>query len=187
MLPFAAPAFVVGVGAAGAAIVSLADATSPSQVRWAATGVAIVWGIAGLLIGLRRRSEPLGLIVAAVAACAAAVLAGSARTGTDNGRVRDVATGLLVAVLFHLAVGLPEGRLGSRPRRILVALGYVAAIVVGLGRERDRCRDRRPDDRDGRACSWSSRSVSTPTGAARRVRSSARGCNGPAGVSWSPR
>ena len=132
LLPFGTPAFVVGVGAAGAAIVSLADASSPSQVRWAATGVAIVWGIAGLLIGLRRRTEPLGLIVAAVAACAAAVLAASARTGTDNGRVRDVATGLLVAVLFHLAVGLPEGRLGSRLRRILVALGYVAAIVVGL-------------------------------------------------------
>ncbi|HEY3724664.1 MAG TPA: histidine kinase [Acidimicrobiia bacterium] len=131
LLPFALPAFVVGVAATGAAIVSVADVAGPSEVRWAATGVAAVWGLAGVLIGLRRRSEPLGFLVALVAACMAAVLAGSAGADTSSGRVRDLAATLLAAVLFHLALGLPEGRLGVRWRRVLVGLGYVAAIVVG--------------------------------------------------------
>ncbi len=131
LLPFALPALVVGVAAAGVAIVSLADVGAPSDVRWAATGVAAVWGLAGVLIGMRRRGEPLGLLVALVAACAAAVLAGSAGTDTGSGRLRDIAAALLAAVLFHLALGLPEGRLGVRWRRVLVGLGYMAAIVVG--------------------------------------------------------
>ncbi len=131
-LPFAAPAFVIGVASAGAAVVSLPDVADPSGVRWAATTVAVVWGIAGVLIGLRRRREPLGLLVAAVAAFLAAVLAGFAANDTTSVRVRDVAAALLAAVLFHLAVGLPEGRLVVRWRRVLVAMGYGAAIVVGV-------------------------------------------------------
>jgi signal transduction histidine kinase len=132
LLPFAAPAVLVGVGAAIAAVVALSDAAHPSQVRWAATVVAVIWGAAGGLIGLRRRSEPLGLIVAAVAALAAAVLTGSAKTGTSNGRLRDVATALLLAVLFHLALGLPDGRLLTRMRRAFVAVAYVAAVAIGF-------------------------------------------------------
>lgn len=131
LFPFAAPAFVVGIAAAGAAVVSLADVGMPSQVRYAATGVTVVWGVAGLLIGLRRRSEPLGVLVAIVAAFAAAALAGSAKTGSTNGRLRDVATALLIAGLFHLAMGLPDGRLGHRMRWVLVGLGYLAAIGIG--------------------------------------------------------
>ncbi len=131
LFPFAAPAFVVGVASAGGAVVSLAGVGDPSQVRLAATGVAVVWGLAGVLIGLRRRSEPLGIMVAAVAALATAALAGSAGTGSSNGRLRDIATALLIAVLFHLAMGLPDGRLVDRSRRVLVALGYLAGVVIG--------------------------------------------------------
>lgn len=132
LLPFAAPAFVVGVAAAGAAIVAIVDVGQPTAVRVAATGATVVWAIAGILIGLRRRSEPLGLLIAAVAALSAAALAGSAATDSTGGRVRDVGTALLLAVLFHLAVSLPEGRLIQRSRRVLVVLGYVAAIAAGV-------------------------------------------------------
>jgi signal transduction histidine kinase len=131
LLPYAAPAFVIGVAASGAALVSLADSGTPSAVRYAATGATVVWGVAGLLIGLRRRSEPLGLLVAFVAAFSAAALEGSAKTGTANGRLRDVATALTIAVLFHLATALPEGRLADRSRKIFVGLAYVAAVAVG--------------------------------------------------------
>jgi signal transduction histidine kinase len=136
-LPFAAPAFIVGVAAAGAAVVSIVDVSSPSAVRYAATGVSVVWAVAGILIGLRRRSEPLGLLVTGVALLAAAALAGSAATDTNGGRAYDLATALLFAVLFHLAVGLPEGRLTDRWRRVLVGLGYLAAIAVGLIEDAD--------------------------------------------------
>jgi signal transduction histidine kinase len=132
LLPYAAPAFVVGVAAAGAAVVELADSSRASQVRWAGTVVVVVWGLAGLLIGLRRRRDPLGLIVSGVAALGAAVLAGSAHTGTSNGRLRDVATALLIAVLFHLAVSLPDGRVTSRASGIMVLLGYGAGIAIGF-------------------------------------------------------
>ncbi len=135
LFPFAAPAFVVGVAAAGAAVVSLAGVSAPSEVRWTGTGVALVWALAGLLIGLRRRAEPLGLLVAVVAGCLAAALAASASTDATGGRLRDVATAALVAVLFHLVVSLPEGRLLARWRRLVVALGYVAAIAVGFSED----------------------------------------------------
>ncbi len=135
LFPFAAPAFVVGVAAAGAAIVAIVDVGEPSAVRYAATGATVVWAVAGILIGLRRRSEPLGLIVAAVAALSAVVLAGSASSDSTGGRARDVGTALLLAVLFHLAVGLPEGRLIQRSRRVLVALGYIVAIAVGMAED----------------------------------------------------
>jgi signal transduction histidine kinase len=135
LFPFAAPAFVVGVAAAGAALVSLVGVDAPSVVRYSATGVTAIWAVAGILIALRRRSEPLGLMVTVVAACATAALIGSAATETSGGRLRDVATALLIAVVFHLAVGLPEGRLIDRSRQVLVGLGYVTAIAVGFAED----------------------------------------------------
>ena len=137
LLPFAAPAFVVGVAAAGAAIVSVAGVSAPSEVRWAGTVVAVVWGLAAVLIGLQRRSEPLGLLVGVVALCLAGVLIGRAATDTSGGRLRDVAAAGLVAVLFHLVVSLPEGRMLVRSRRVAVAAGYLAAIVVGVAENAD--------------------------------------------------
>ncbi len=145
LLPFAAPAFVVGVAAAGAALVSIAGVDAPSGVRYAATGVTVVWAIAGILIALRRRSEPLGLLVAVVAVCSTAALIGSAATDTSGGRLRDVGTALLIAVLFHLAVGLP----GRATRRSLPPGARRARLPRrdrgGLRRGRERRVDRGAD------------------------------------------
>ena len=44
MLPFAAPAFVVGIAAVVVAVVALGDVGDPSAVRWVATVVAAVLG-----------------------------------------------------------------------------------------------------------------------------------------------
>src|SRR3954453_4046689 len=83
LFPYAAPAFVVGIAAAGAAIVELADTSSASQVRWAGKVVGVIWGLDGLLIGLGPGRDPLGLIVSGVGALGAAVLAASAHTGSS--------------------------------------------------------------------------------------------------------
>ena len=145
--------------------------------------------IAGLLIGLRRRSEPLGLLVAAVAACAAAALAGSATTGTT-------------------AAGCAMSRPACWSRCCSISpsacpkAGWATRLPPRPGRDRLRRGDRRrprretptdaddrgADDRDGRRAACSSRSVSYAEPVPqRRARSSARGCSGPAGASSSPR
>ena len=46
--------------------------------------------------------------------------------------MRAVAIGFLPAVGLHLALGLPDGRLRTTPRRIETALGYVASAVLAV-------------------------------------------------------
>ena len=78
---------------------------------------------------MARAAEPLGLLVALVGVFIAAALAVAHRRRRDSS---GIAAGLVVAAAFHLALGLPDGRLLTPARKGLAVAGYGAGFVVGL-------------------------------------------------------
>lgn len=93
------------------------------------------WVVAAVQHSWRGRSEPLGMLLWAGAT--AGTVGFVARTWTVGASsAADGALGVIgsfgdcvgSAVLFHLAVGLPSGRLGSAGRRVAVGAAYVAAF-----------------------------------------------------------
>jgi signal transduction histidine kinase len=75
-----------------------------------------------------------GSLAAAVALAAARAADGSAGTERSAGRaVVTVAVPLVIAISFHLMLGLPDGRLGGRARRLAAGAAYAAAACAGLG------------------------------------------------------
>ena len=111
-----------------------------------AAAVVTVWAVAATALAGRASLRPLARLAVAVAAIGGAGLlaAGgvgrgwSGPAGTLAGLVRPLALCLLPAVGLHLLLGLPEGRLVSRPRRVAAVAGYAAAVVVGLALWADR-------------------------------------------------
>jgi signal transduction histidine kinase len=103
-------------------------------------GLAVAWALAGLALVLRAGQRRLGAVVLAAAALGGACLLCSGILHRDLGGplasaaalVRPAAAGLLPAVALHLIVGLPDGHLVGQPRRIVVAVGYVAGACLGL-------------------------------------------------------
>ena len=89
-----------------------------------------LWAAAGVVLLARKRQEPLGPIVLAGAALAAA--------GRLWHGAAPVVVGLEPAVGLHLLLGLPEGRLRSRARKGVAAAGYVigAGVAVYLWTQR---------------------------------------------------
>ncbi len=76
-----------------------------------------------------------GTFLGAVALFATGLLARSVASDDLHdlaATLRAVAIGFLPAIGLHLALGLPEGRLGTTPRRIETALGYVASAVLAV-------------------------------------------------------
>jgi len=139
----AAQAWVAG-GAGGVGVTALLvplvhawqrDAAVASSVAVAV--VLVCWLAAAVQHTVRDDAEPLGVLLW-VAASAGTVgfaartwlLVGSAAAGGPLDVVGNVADCLGSAVLLHLAIGLPTGRLGSGVRRLAVATGYVAACGV---------------------------------------------------------
>jgi signal transduction histidine kinase len=107
------------------------------------------WAAAAVFVAYHRPSEPLAVVMAFAALVGSAVLLGAALAGrnvaTDTMRdfgagVRGVGVALLPAVGLHLVLGLPDGTLGSRVRRLWAAAGYVGSLVVAayLVNERPR-------------------------------------------------
>jgi len=100
------------------------------------------WVAAGASLALRRRSEPLGLVVlggallAAAALDCAALLASPGGHGSallDLARLgQPLALGLLPAVGMHVMLGLPSGRLESGTRRGVAALAYAVGAAAGV-------------------------------------------------------
>src|SRR5439155_20472873 len=90
---------------------------------------------------LPRRRAALAGVMALPAAVGALVLLGAALAGrnvaTDTVRdfgagLRGVAVAVLPGVGLHLVLGLPDGGLRSRARRLWVAAGYAASAVVAV-------------------------------------------------------
>ena len=75
----------------------------------------------------------LGAAVASVALTAARI--GDEAAGAPHQAARAVSTlavALVIAIWVHMLLALPDGRLGSRGRRIGAGLAYAAAAAVGL-------------------------------------------------------
>ena len=95
------------------------------------------WSAAGVSLVVRRREEPLGVVVLG-GTVVGGVAAGSAAALLDGGSsaleaVRALAVALLPAVGLHLAVTIPTGEPERRSHRTLVVWGYALALLVGVG------------------------------------------------------
>jgi signal transduction histidine kinase len=108
-------AAMVAIGLAVWAVIarSGSDATATGVLRPA---LALAWALAGLVLVVRRPSEPLGGLVSATAGVAAA--------GSLFHVLTRVVIPLLPAMGMHLLLALPAGILGTRARRILAGIGY---------------------------------------------------------------
>ncbi len=128
----AVPAIVVGAGGVTAAVLGIAAIDDVSALQ-ATTAVALIaWALAGTVIAWLRPAEPLGLLVALVGATGA--LARLADAQIDPSAtwepIRAFAVLAAVAVMFHLVLGLPDGRLRTRLRLLLAGAGYVSAAAI---------------------------------------------------------
>jgi signal transduction histidine kinase len=136
--PVAALALVgIALALGGLLLVGDDGLSAAEMVR---VGLVVAWALAGLALVLRAGLRRLGVVVLAAAALGGACVLSSGilhrdPTGTlasAAALVRPLAAGLLPAVALHLIVGLPDGRLSSRPRRVGVAAGYAAGAALGV-------------------------------------------------------
>ena len=129
----------VGAGLALGGLLLVGD-DGLSAAELVRVGLVVAWALAGLSLVVRPGQRRLGAIVLAAAALGGACVLCSGILHRDPGGslsaaaalVRPLAAVLLPAVALHLIVGLPDGRLQSRPRRVGVAAGYAAGVALGL-------------------------------------------------------
>ena len=124
----AAPLAVILAGAA----LAIAVTDGPAPVEIVRPALVVLWAIAGLLLGLRRRHDRLapivlgGSIVAAIGTLAAATIVhrpGGALESQWEVALR-LSAAMLPAVALHLMLGLADGRLATPIRRNTVLAGY---------------------------------------------------------------
>ncbi len=105
------------------------------------------WAVAAMFVALHRPREPLAAIMALAGLVGAAALFGAALAGRDvaTATVRDFGAGvrgaslaLFPAVALHLVLGLPDGALVTRARRLWVVAGYAASAVLAVVLVSDR-------------------------------------------------
>jgi signal transduction histidine kinase len=124
-----------GTGAAGLLACSAAVAlalTSPDLSRPAARSVLVCWTTlpylaSGLVAWHRRPASRFGplMVAAGFATCASSLQWADAALPSTVGQLFD----LLPAALFlHVFLAFPTGRLPGRPERLLVGVGYLAAV-----------------------------------------------------------
>jgi len=142
VVPFAV---IVGAAALWSAVVDTRAPVGPGRVLCAS--LVVVWCAAAVLVATQRPGEPLPVVMMLGAAVGAFAVGGSALLGHDlsGSTARDLAAlaraagvAFLPACALHLALGLPDGRLVTTGRRVLVAVGYVASAGVAVALYGDR-------------------------------------------------
>ena len=129
----------VGAGLAVGGLLLVGD-DGLSAAELVRVGLVVAWALAGLVLVARPGQRRLGAVVLAAATLGGVCVLCSGilhrnpagPLGAAAALVRPLAAGLLPAVALHLIVGLPDGWLGSRPRRVGVAVGYAAGAALGL-------------------------------------------------------
>jgi signal transduction histidine kinase len=125
---------------AGLAVAGLRTAAPGGVPALSAVAFSLVLAGAGAAAVLARTPHrtalwPVALGAAVAAAGLAAARIGARPGGAPQHAARDVATlavPLVIAISLHLLLALPDGRLGSRGRRIAAGLAYAAAAAAGL-------------------------------------------------------
>jgi signal transduction histidine kinase len=133
----------VALAVAAVALVTIAgligDRVPLGPGRVLSVVLVCAWAVAAVFVAMRRPKEMLAPLMAFAAVVGAAVLLGAALAGRDvatetvrdfGAGMRGVAVALLPAVGLHLALGLPDGGLRTRARRLWVGAGYVAGVVI---------------------------------------------------------
>jgi signal transduction histidine kinase len=138
-LPLAALLAPLAAGLAlGGLLFAGDDGTSAAEeVR---AGLVVAWALAGLALVVRPAVRRLGTVVLVAAALAGscALSSGilhhdpSSVTGDVAALLRPMAAALLPAAGLHLLLGLPDGRLGTRPRRGTATAGWAGCAALGV-------------------------------------------------------
>jgi signal transduction histidine kinase len=138
-LPLAAGLALLAAGlAVGGLLLASADGTSPAEgVR---AGLVVAWALAGLALAARPDLRRLGTIVLAAAALAGIYVLSSGvlhhdpsgAAGDLAGLMRPLVAALMPAAGLHLLLGLPDGHLGTRPRRGAAAAGWAGCAALGV-------------------------------------------------------
>lgn len=135
---FAAP---VAIGLAAAALITEFGSTGPSWTQFVAAVLVVLWAVAGVALGVRQRQDRLGPIVlggsvVAGMLCFAQALWARGELDDTVGDavliVTPLAAAILPAIVLHMFLALPEGRLRSRGRQRSVIAGYAIAVAVGI-------------------------------------------------------
>ena len=132
-----AVALVAAVVAVVSAALRSSAAIGPGRVLTAS--LVVLGCLCAVFAASRRPDESLPLLMAGAALAAATAMLGAAMLGRDLGDAEaDTAAALralgavaIPVIGLALALGLPDGRLGSRARRVTVGFGVV--VAVGLG------------------------------------------------------
>ncbi len=132
---------------AGALAVTGAGLSAPGRVsalQAAGYAVAVVWAMSAVLTTRARERTPqwqvsCGALAAVLALTCTRAAAGASAGGHDLLLAGATLAGALVIALWiHLLLAVPDGRLGSRPRQVTAASGYLlaaagAAIRIAAG------------------------------------------------------
>ena len=122
------PAAALAVTGAG-----LAAPASVTPLQGTGYTVAVVWALSAVLTARARERTPqwqvsCGALAAVIALSATRAANGASQASHDMLLAAATLAGVLVIVLWiHLLLAVPDGRLGSRPRRAAVASLYVLA------------------------------------------------------------
>jgi signal transduction histidine kinase len=134
---------VSGLGALVALVVAGRQATVALVV---VSCLAAVWAAAGINLSVRHRCPAASIVLGLSAVIGLGALSwswdvGGPLTGT-NSLLADLgqrlALGLVPAIVFHLALTMPDGHIGKAVNRRLVIGGYVTGAAMGAALMADR-------------------------------------------------
>ena len=126
-----------GLAGTAVAVAGAGSGATPTQVIGAV--LVVLWAIAGVALGVRRRFDRLAPIVLLGAVIGGGLcLAQAVGAREDIGDRSDAAAiavrltaSLLPAVALHMLAALPDGRLLTTTRRRGVGAGYAVALGIG--------------------------------------------------------
>lgn len=131
-------ALLIAGASVATALVDTASEVGPGRELCAA--LVVLWCVAAVFIAMQRAGEPLAWVMIAGAAAGAAAVLGETYLGRAlaSSTSRDVAfaarafgLALLPAVALHLGLGVPDGRLRTSGRKLIVGAAYVLALGLG--------------------------------------------------------
>ena len=127
-----AAAALIGVGAFFGAAVEVVFILAPPPAPWVALlfpAIGLLYASVGLGSWLRRPSSALGPLLVFGGGCF--FLGGFANMGSAwLAAIASVTATVILALIIHLLLGFPTGRLHDRARRAVVAAGYVVSLVL---------------------------------------------------------